>query len=104
MAQKSKMQQLREQQARKEVAEVKAMFAAMKRSYDGLADKSGVENPELIFDGFDANDDYESHHARIAGMNSHMPRLSDYMKMIERWGQSADKLNLTKQDLIRIGH
>lgn len=104
MAKPSKTEQFREQQARKEVAEVRAMFAAMQRCYDALADKSGVENPELIFDGFDSNDDYEWHHARIAGMNSHMPRLNDFMTMVQRWNNSADKEKLTKQDLVRISH
>ena len=96
----SKAEQLREQRARQEVAEIREMFAAMQGCYDALTDKSGVQNPELIFDGFDGNN--ERHHAKIAGMNSHMPRLNGYMMMVQRWRESADRQNLTKRDLIRI--
>jgi uncharacterized protein YfbU (UPF0304 family) len=102
MAKKSKAQQHREEQARKDVAVIKEMFAAMQRCYDALPDKWGVENPELIYDGFDGNN--EPDHARISGMNSHMPRLNGYMMMVQRWNESADNQTLTKHDLIRIGH
>jgi len=87
MAKKSQRQAARDEAIRNEVREIFAMFRALRRSYDALADKSGITEHAIAFDGFDANKDDEHEYLRIArGMelssrdiqafNSHMPRLA----------------------------
>jgi uncharacterized protein YfbU (UPF0304 family) len=110
MAKKSSSRQFYENSIRDEINEIRQMFAVLKRCFDGLADKSGIEEDRLRFDGFDAlneSDYYNVAHdiARISNeptIDSHSRRLGWYQLLVKRWRDSADKQNLTKKDLIRI--
>ena len=113
MARKPQQQIAREQFIRDEVCEILTMFRALRRSYDALQDKSGIQEVLITFDGFDANDDEEHEYLRIAdgmtilpsdieALNSHMPRLRGYQMMLQAWRNSHDKENLTKEDITRI--
>ncbi len=101
----------------KEVIEILDMFSFIKRTYDELADKSGIEEFRVRFAGFDGN--YETrqlgyaHHFlergdrfkeidRRADLNSHCPVLEPYRHMLAEWNKSKDKYHLTKDDLLRI--
>jgi len=111
MARTSKRQALRERVIEDEVREIYTMFRALKRSYDALPDKSGIDESLITFDGFDGNN--EDEHLRIAhrlaivsrdiqAFNSHMPRLQGYQMMLQEWRTSRDRENLTKEDILRI--
>lgn len=115
MAKKSERQMLREQSIREELQEILAMFDALGRSYDTIADKSGITESFVRFDGFDANDVLEHEYLRLLrqmdsisrrdrAINSHSPRLRGYRLMMQAWRNSRDKENLTKEDVLRIIH
>lgn len=81
-----------------------AMFCAMSRCYNALPDKSGINQRDICFRGFDAHSDYEK------TLGDHYPDSYDshacyepfYRVLVARWEASADKENLTRDDLIRI--
>jgi uncharacterized protein YfbU (UPF0304 family) len=113
MARKSERNMLRDKFINNEVREIFAMFRALRRSYDAIPDKSGIEDWRITFDGFDANNDTEQEYLRIGRelgvltrdirvFNSHMPRLPGYEMMLQEWRNSRDKENLTKEDILRI--
>ena len=64
MAKKSRRQTLREQSTKDEVLEIFAMFQALQRSYAALPDKSGIDESQITFEGFDGNN--EDEHLRVA--------------------------------------
>ena len=89
------------------------MFLALRRAYDALPDKSGIDESQIEFGGFDANDDREHEFLqvgyRLACVNrnirvfdSHFQRLRGYEMMLQAWRNSRDKENLTKEDVLRI--
>ena len=79
------------------------MFHVLKTCYDRLPDRSGIAPEDIRFNGFDANDPYESKFNLYSGDgNSHMKRLPWYRLMLDRWRASADKENLTHEDIVRI--
>ena len=111
MANKSKRQTLHEQSVRDEVLEIYEMFQALNRSYAALPDKSGIEESQITFAGFDGNN--EDEHLRVAhklalchrdiqAFNSHIPVLAGYRMMLQTWRLSQDKENLTKKEILRI--
>lgn len=79
------------------------MFRVLKVCYDRLPDKGGITPDCVRFDGFDGNDPYESKFNCYSGrMNSHGARMPWYKLLLERWQSSADKENLTREDIERI--
>jgi uncharacterized protein YfbU (UPF0304 family) len=111
MGKKSQRQMDRERWIREEVREILAMFRTLKRSYEELPDKTGIDENLITFDGFDGNNEHEHLQAgqQIAGCtrgldvhDSHMPRLRGYQMMLQAWKSTRDKENLTKEDLLRI--
>ncbi|MHB0955692.1 MAG: YfbU family protein [Pirellulaceae bacterium] len=113
MARKSRRQADRDRSIKEEVREILAMYRALRRAYDTLPDKSGIDESLITFDGFDANDAGEDEYRRAAREiaiatrgpdipNSHFPRLRGYQMMLRAWNNSSDKENLTRKDIIRI--
>jgi uncharacterized protein YfbU (UPF0304 family) len=113
MARTSQRQMARERLVTDEAREMFAMFCALRRSYDALPDKSGIDESQITFDGFDANDDEEYEYLQVAhrlasisrdiqAFDSHFPRLRGYRMMMQAWRGSRDRENLTKEDIIRI--
>jgi uncharacterized protein len=104
----------------KEVLQILSMHQALKRSYDNLSDKSGIDEYRVRFAGFDGNDPIEgtmmaytrwfcdSRGGRFKELdrgddfNSHAPLLGSYRAMLKEWEKSKDKNRLTKDDIIRI--
>jgi uncharacterized protein YfbU (UPF0304 family) len=100
------------------VLDVMKMHEFLQRAYDGLDDKSGIDARDVIFHGFDGNnetsymgfarffcerqDAFKHLRKGSDGFNSHMPTYDIYSRMMTSWKQSKDKYNLTKDDLIRI--
>ena len=104
----------------KEVLHILSMHQALKRAYDKLPDKSGIEEYRVRFAGFDGNDRVEgtmmaytrwycdSHGGRFKDLdrgddfNSHGLMLDSYRAMLKEWEASKDTNRLTKDDIIRI--
>ena len=102
----------------KEVIQILSMFSAIKRTYEALDDKSGIDEWTTKFAGFDGNTEtsqlaYARHFCEGDGgrfkdldrgdaLNSHAPALDAYRRLLGEWEQSQDKINLSKDDLIRI--
>jgi len=102
------------EQAR-EVFDVMNMFRALKHNYDQLEDKEGINNYPITFHGFSGNDEgkqwsfarYLQANQRFTDigegdLNSHGPELDTYRRMLPEWHKSADKFDLTKDDILRI--
>ena len=99
------------------VLKILGIYGDMKSSYDQLADKSGVEESQLTFPGFDGNNESEllcfaealqkagrfevtlGKHAR----NSHMPTTAVYERMIAKWRElGSPHYPYEKQTIIDI--
>ena len=95
---------------RNEIHEIRAMFAALKRCFDGLEDKSQFKEADLLFAGFDPENEQEHHRtanliAQFSGQatqDSDSRKLQWYQTLVRRWNESANKEKLTKEDLRRI--
>jgi uncharacterized protein YfbU (UPF0304 family) len=100
----------------REVIEILDMFRMLETAYARLDDKSGIDQGKLKFSGFDGNN--ESTHLGYADflintqgrwqesqakdLNSHLPKLESYRRMLQRWESSVDQYNLGKDDILRI--
>ncbi len=109
---KSQQQQLHREAITREVQDIFSMFRALRQSYDALPDKSGINELNITFHGFAANDHIEGEYFDVArrvalsqgqqDCNSHFPMLSGYQKMLHKWEVSPDKDHLTNADILRI--
>jgi len=104
----------------REVLDILEMFSVLKRDYEALSkeDRDGIDEWRVKFAGFDGN--YETKQMAYAryfcglddgryqeldrgdDFNSHMPTLDRYRAMVGEWKGSANKYELTKEDIIRI--
>ena len=101
-----------------EVVAILGMFSAIKRSYDLMEDKSGIEAWTTSFSGFDGiSETNQMTYARYFcgrnggifseldkgdDFNSHAPTLDSYRRMLSEWANSDNKPQLSKEELIRI--
>jgi uncharacterized protein YfbU (UPF0304 family) len=100
-----------------EVSDILEMYNSLQLGYDALEDKEGIEESGINFQGFDGNNESEQlHYAQFLinkqgrlqdlkhtdGLNTHMPYIGYYRRMLEEWNKSSDKYNLTKADIVRI--
>lgn len=100
-----------------EVYEILDMFRATERAYEELEDKSGIPADAIKYGGFDGNSEgkqygfvlflkkdnrYNFLKGGTDGDNSHMPMLDLYRRMKAEWEKSADRNDLTREDLLRI--
>lgn len=81
------------------VVQVLALFDKLKISYQRLTDKSGIKATDVVFPGFDGNNEAEllgfTHALARRGQfldvlgkepkNSHMPSVDVYQRMLEGW-------------------
>ncbi len=102
----------------REVFDILDTFRALGRAYDALEDKSGIDEGDIRFAGFDANHEKQygySHYLREQGkweelmphgvINSHHATLHRYRLMADEWKQTPrDRRSrqLTKDDIQRI--
>ncbi|MDQ7814217.1 MAG: YfbU family protein [Patescibacteria group bacterium] len=105
----------------REVVDILDMHRALKRAYEALADKSGIEEWKVKFSGFDGNNEckqmgYARYFCAIDGphdprfpevdrgdnFNSHCPTLKRYRAMLAEWNKSGAKQELTRDDVVRI--
>jgi uncharacterized protein YfbU (UPF0304 family) len=101
-----------DEQVRVEVREILEMFRAL---YPPRHASHSIE-PPAIFAGFDGNEesDYYAYarflledrglwrESRTAEYNSHTNMLTAYRNMLREWNLSADKQNLSAEDIERI--
>ncbi len=100
----------------KYVGDVLQMYDMMQTGYKNGQTQS-VDPKRLKFPGFDGNNETKfmayARHMRdhrkwtfldlgAADFNSHYPTEDRYARMLEEWNASADKLNLTAADIVRI--
>jgi uncharacterized protein YfbU (UPF0304 family) len=101
-----------------EVREILSMYEAIQDAEKKLKDKSGINRAWTTFPGFGGNDEGEhlgylryllgtsrepfKHIRRGKDLNSHMPSLDTYRRMLSAWEASDDKRALTRDDLLRI--
>lgn len=103
-----------------EVLDILEMYRAITLSYNELKDKSGIEENEIRFRGFDGNDETRQfsyanyfiidlgrynelrYGAEHPGFNSHCSMLDKYRRMLSEWQKCSDKQNLSNDDIKRI--
>ena len=102
-----------------EVHDILDMHEVLQRTYAQLEHKSGIDEGQLRFHGFDGNREtghmaYARHLVKdegkftslenqgFDGFNSHMPTLDGYRSMVAAWKNSPKQYQLTKEDVIRI--
>lgn len=89
------------------------MFRRLNYSYEKLGDKSGIEVGELRFFGFDGDNERRNYsYGRFLNsvgkyeesevINSHMPSLEIYRRMLAEFEPLKDKHPLGKEDIQRI--
>jgi uncharacterized protein len=103
----------------KEILDILSMFEALKFSYEKLTDKSGIDEHDIRFRGFDGNNEPTEHSyaqffcksRRAFGEivkgevpNSHSPSLDIYRRMLRVWRdvRKLDDLILSKEEIIQI--
>lgn len=110
-------------QSSTEVTETLNMFAAIKRSYEAVEDKTGISAEAIHFSGYDGNDESNflgyvgyviedkekfrhilSDKKKHTDLNSHMPMREVYGRMLQKWNEIAheEKHNLTKEQILVI--
>ena len=91
------------------------MYRALTFGYQELENKEGIEERNLKFPGFDGNNETDLFsyctflitdkglYQELEGdLNSHMPMLDIYDKMLNEWEKSPNKMKLTRDDIIRL--
>jgi hypothetical protein len=103
------------------VVDILDMFRALKRSYNELTDKSGIDPKEVRFDGFDGNNESDllsfaeflqkdrRYQESLKGdLNSHAMRQDWYKRMLARFNTISEshaapnKWDLTKDEIKEI--
>jgi uncharacterized protein YfbU (UPF0304 family) len=99
------------------VLAILGIYGDMRSSFDELSDKSGIEESQLTFPGFDGNNEAEL--LSFAGalrkarrfettlgkreLNSHMPTTATYQRMIEKWRElGSPNYPYNKQTIVEI--
>lgn len=102
-----------------EVIQILAMFRALHDAYTALTDKSGIDEWQVKFHGFDGNNEakqmgYAAYYCSTDGgrfteltgkdfsFNSHMPTLARYRIMRDRWEGLGEPVRPSKEQVIHI--
>lgn len=104
-----------------EVMDILDMYRALNDSYKKLKDKEGINPDNLIFEGFDGNNNYRYlDYARYLvvvdhrwqevvinnrpdfDFNSHFDNLDIYRRMVNTWSRLDRKFNLSKEGILEI--
>jgi uncharacterized protein YfbU (UPF0304 family) len=100
------------------VGDALTVYEALQLSYDALEDKSGIEPRQVLFIGFDGNNEsaylgYARYvrqkegrwdYLRVASkdLNSHMPVVPIYERMIAKHKEFGERLDLSRDQLMGI--
>ncbi len=99
-----------------EVHDILDMHRALHDAYGRLEDKSGINADEIRFQGFDANEETRQYvyvgfllhdqkrwsESNRDDLNKPWRALPRYRKMLTKWGRSADRYHLIREDIVRI--
>jgi uncharacterized protein len=100
-----------------EVFDILDTFTALRRAFDALEDKSGINERDIRFAGFDGNHEKQFHYAHYlreqgkweelmphGAINSHHATMHRYRPMARAWKQipGDQRYQLTKEDVERI--
>ena len=103
-----------------EVIDILNMYRSLTFSYQKLSDKSGIEESDIRFPGFDGNNEISQYSytnyftlelnrfneltngSEYADFNSHCEMLDCYRRMLAEWNKYDDKQNLTKEKINSI--
>ena len=103
-----------------EVIDILSMYRSLTYSYQKLEDKSGIEESDIRFPGFDGNNETNQYSytnyfiieldrfkeltggSEYADFNSHCPMLDLYRRMLSKWKNLKDRNNLTEDEIISI--
>jgi uncharacterized protein len=102
----------------KEVLDILDLFSVLKRSYNKLEDKSGIDEWKVQFAGFSGNEEtkqmaYTRFFTGLNGgrytdldrgddFNSHFPMLDTYRTMVATWKEKGKLRELTNEDIRHI--
>lgn len=100
----------------REVLDILNMYRALTFSYRDLPEKTGIEERDIEFPGFDGNNEgkqlaYAKYFCALdegrftelgTPENSHFPTMNRYRRMLEDWESSENKYKLTREDIQRI--
>jgi uncharacterized protein len=100
------------------VVNVLAMYDALQQSYQGLGNKGDIEERDVVFPGFDGNNEatYQGYaqflrnrsskftdlRVRDKNLNSHMPTLQMYNRMQDVWAQLGEGHELSADQIRAI--
>ncbi|MBP1317775.1 YfbU family protein [Herbaspirillum sp. 1130] len=98
------------------VLDVLAMFRALSRSFENLADKSGIDPQDVRYSGFDGNNETEHlsfadalfrngrfvETIRTEGLNSHSQTIGMYQRMLTAWQMQGRAIALSKEQVVQI--
>lgn len=102
-----------------EVVNILDMFRTLRHCYEGLEDKPDIDEMYIQFMGFSGNEETDAlaftrfmmesmeQFADLmpeTGLNSHVPALSIYRRMLRAWNMSKSKYHLTREDIMRVAH
>ena len=94
----------------KEVFAILEMYRRLRNGYDQLADKSGIDAQQLVFPGFDGNNEGEhlsygqflnsdGRYAESTVVNSHLPTIAIYQRMLGAFEPLKQNVPLSKADI-----
>jgi uncharacterized protein YfbU (UPF0304 family) len=104
----------------REVLDILNMYRALRFSYDNLEDKSGIEEEDIRFKGFDGNNETSRHsyvryfilelerfselapESPYSDFNTHYPVLEAYRKMLAVWSGFTNKYQLSKDQIQQL--
>ncbi len=102
----------------KEVLDILAMFDGLRLSYKTLSDKSGIDESDIRFQGFDGNNEtkqmgYAQYFClqddgrftdivNTKNLNSHMPTMWRYQPMLREFKAIGKGMDLTKDEILRV--
>jgi uncharacterized protein len=103
-----------------DVIDILDMFSALKRGFDSLNDKAGIEENSVRFRGFDGNNETKQmayaryfvvdldrfqelrYGDKYSDFNSHSPSLVRYLSMLEIWKGFPNKHTLGKEQIKQL--
>ncbi len=100
----------------KEVIDILQMYRSLYGSYHELSDKTGIDKDNVIFQGFDGNEETEHFifacfyledlgrfsEFKDVEINSHSNRLYKYLPMLNEWRKYGRYDTLSKEQIIKI--
>ena len=103
-----------------EVIDILNMYRSLTFSYKNLSDKSGIDEKDIQFPGFDGNNEINQYSytnyfimdlnrfkelkngSEFADFNSHCEMRNRYHRMLTEWNKYGDKQKLSREEISNI--